>query len=59
MKYSKTLLLITKIFAIVIIFAYAIGLFRTYDTLQASAMLVIAILFSLEIVVNTKLQTKQ
>lgn len=58
MKQHNAFLLVTKIIAILIVLAYAIGLFRTYDTLQASAMLIVAILIGIDLVFTAKQATK-
>lgn len=59
MKHSNKFLLITKIIAILIVIAYAIGLFRTYDILQASAMFVVAILIGIDLVFSAKQVTNK
>ena len=57
MKYPNALLLTVKIIALVIVLGYAIGLFRAYDPLQASAMLLIAILLAIDLVFIAKQAT--
>jgi hypothetical protein len=59
MKHSSILLLAAKVIALLIVLAYAIGLFRTYDTLQASAMTVVALLIGLDFVFSAKQATSK
>lgn len=48
-----------KIIAILIVIAYAIGLFRNYGILQASAMSVVAIVMGIDLVFMAKQVTEK
>lgn len=52
-------MLIVKVAALLIVIVYAIGLFRTYDKLQASAMLVVAMLMGLDLIFMAKQATSK
>jgi hypothetical protein len=54
MKHSKLFLLTVKIIALLFVLAYAVGLFRTYDALQASAMTIIAALIGIDLIFSAK-----
>jgi type IV secretory pathway VirB2 component (pilin) len=59
MKSSNTLLLAAKIVAILIVVAYAIGLFNTYGALQASILLVVAVVIGIDIIHLAKQAAKK
>jgi hypothetical protein len=59
MKYAKQIRFVINISAIFITLAYAIGLFRTYDILQASVMTIVAVLFGLEMFLMSRREIKE
>lgn len=59
MKYPSLLMLIVKVVALFIVIVYAIGLFRTYDKVQASAMLVVAALMGVDLIFMAKQATSK
>lgn len=58
MNLFKVIIMTAKIIAIFIFIAYAVGLFRTYDILQAAILLIIAAIMSLEFIFLAKQATK-
>jgi hypothetical protein len=50
MSHKKAFLLATKILAICIVIAYGVGLFKSYDILQAVALLIVAVLIGIDLV---------
>lgn len=59
MKRQNKFLLIMKIVAILIVIAYAIGLFRNYGILQASAMAVVAVVIGIDLMFIAKQATEK
>ena len=58
MKHTNTLLLITKIVAILIVVAYGVGLFRAYNILQAGALFIVALCIGADLVIQARLASK-
>lgn len=59
MKRQNTFLLIMKIVAVLIVTAYAVGLFRTYGLFEASIMFIVAIVIGIDIIFMAKQVTEK